>query len=255
MRDRCYLVTGASRGLGAVAATALAAGGARLVLAARDRDALERVRAGSCHPEHHVCVAADLRQTEQIAGLAVAAETHAHGTLDGILHVAGGGLGLREPLIAAADLETLFRVNVVAAAELNRRLVPGMVTRRSGCLVHVGSIAGSEAVASVGYNTVKAALSAYVRSLGQHLSGSGVVATGILPGAFRAPGNSWERLEAGKPDVVQKFIAERLPRGRLGEAAELVPLILFLCSPAASMMGGCMVPIDAGEGKSYAATG
>ena len=116
----------------------------------------------------------------------------------------------------------------------------------------MGSIASSEAVASVGYNTAKAALAAYVRSLGNHLASSGIVVTGVLPGGFNAPGNSWERLRAGKPEVVDRFVAERLPRGRLAEAEELVPLIAFLCSDAASMMGGCLVPIDAGEGRTYA---
>ena len=92
-------------------------------------------------------------------------------------------------------------------------------------------------------------MAAYVRSLGREIAGSGIIATGILPGGFYAPENSWERLEAGKPEVVKKFIKERLPRGFLGRAEELVPRILLLCSDAASMMGGCLVPIDAGEGK------
>lgn len=51
--------------------------------------------------------------------------------------------------------------------------------------------------------------------------------------------------------MVEPFVAERLPRGTLAEADELVPLIGFLCSDGASMMGGCLVPIDAGEGKTY----
>jgi len=96
-----------------------------------------------------------------------------------------------------------------------------------------------------------AALAAYVRSLGREIAGSGIVATGILPGGFYAPENSWERLEAKSPDVVKKFIEERLPRKFLGRAEELIPMILLLCSDAASMMGGCLVPIDAGEGRAY----
>ena len=56
-----------------------------------------------------------------------------------------------------------------------------------------------------------------------------------------------ERLEATKPDVVKQFIEERLPRKFLGKAEELIPMIIFVCSDAGSMMGGCLVPIDAGE--------
>ena len=77
------------------------------------------------------------------------------------------------------------------------------------------------------------------------------MATGILPGGFSAPGNSWERLEEKKPAVVKQFIEERLPRGFLGKGEELIPMIRLLCSEDASMMAGCLVPIDAGEGLSY----
>ena len=79
--------------------------------------------------------------------------------------------------------------------EINKIIVPQMIQRKCGNLVHVCSIASSEATGSVGYNTVKAALAAYVRTLGRELVDSGVVVTGILPGGFYAPGNSWERLE------------------------------------------------------------
>ena len=174
------------------------------------------------------------------------------GRIDAVLHVAGGGLGLREPLICCGDLLKLFSLNVAAAAEINRLVAPAMIEQGRGNLVHVGSVASTDAVASVGYNTAKAALAAYVRSLGNHLAAHGIVVTGVLPGGFNAPGNSWQRLRANKPEVVDRFIAERLPRGRMAEAEELVPLIAFLCSDAASMMGGCLVPIDAGEGKTYA---
>ena len=49
----------------------------------------------------------------------------------------------------------------------------------------------------------------------------------------------------------KKFIKNRLPRSLMGSANEVLPMLLFLCSKHSSMMGGCLVPIDAGEGKSY----
>lgn len=248
--DKCILITGASKGLGSVCAKALAEHGARLTLMARTEDKLEAVRMSLKNPEKHLSVAVDLMDLQQLnTGLKRAKEFFKD--IDVILHVAGGGLGLRDTLLSAEDFIKLFTLNVVAASEINRIIVPEMVKRGKGNLVHVGSIASSEATASVGYNTVKAALAAYVRSLGREIAGSGIIATGILPGGFYAPGNSWERLEATKPEVVKQFIAERLPRKLLGRAEELIPMILLLCSDAASMMGGCLVPIDAGEGKAY----
>jgi len=250
LQDKRIIITGASRGLGSVCAGALAQRGARLVLMARSQEALEAVRASCDRAADHLAVPVDLTDTGALEK-AVQKAVGFLGEIDGVLHVAGGGLGLRDPLISSTDLSKLFALNVAAATEINRLVVPAMMDRGQGHLVHVASIASTDAVASVGYNTVKAALAAYVRSLGNHLASSGIVATGILPGGFTAPGNSWERLKAGSPDVVDRFVSERLPRGRLAEAEELVPLIAFLCSEAASMMGGCLVPIDAGEGKTY----
>lgn len=252
LEGKHVIVTGASRGLGSVCANALAEQGAYLVLMARTEDKLEALKKSLNNPEKHLCVAVDLMDIQQLrTGIKKAKEFLKD--IDIVLHVAGGGLGLRDTLLSSEDFMKLFTLNVVAASEINRIVVPEMLKREKGNIVHIGSIASSEATASVGYNTVKAALAAYVRSLGRELAGSGVVATGILPGGFYAPENSWERLEAKSPEIVKKFVEERLPRKFLGRAEELIPWILLLCSDAASMMGGCLVPIDAGEGKAYLA--
>lgn len=250
LKNKRVLITGASRGLGSVCAVFFSQQGARLALMARSKEGLEAVRESCVNPEKHRTFDCDLTDMNMLLN-AVTAAADFLGEFDVVLHVVGGGLGLREPLIRAAHIMRLFTLNVVVAAEINRLIAPSMTNRGKGNLVHVGSISASEANASVGYNTVKAALSAYVRSFGNEIAGSGVVVTGILPGGFLAPKNSWERLKAQKPDVVKRFIDERLPRNRLADAAELVPLLSFLCSDAASMMSGCMVPIDAGEGKTY----
>lgn len=248
--DRRILITGASKGLGSVCAKALADQRAHLVLMARSEEKLEEVRLSLNSPETHFSISLDLTDMTQLQKGVDEAKTFL-GDIDVVLHVAGGGLGLRDPLLSSDDLIKLFTLNMVVAAEINRLIAPDMIKKGKGNLVHVASIASTESTGSVGYNTVKAALAAYVRSLGRELAGSGIIVTGILPGGFYAPGNSWERLEANKPEVVKQFIEERLPRKFLGRAEELIPMILLLCSDAASMMGGCLVPIDAGEGRAY----
>ena len=97
-------------------------------------------------------------------------------------------------------LETLYKVNVSIAAEINRLVLPSMVEQKKGFVVHVGSVASQEATASVGYNTVKASLAAYVRSLGREMAHTGVIITGILPGAFYGEDNSMFRFEYYKPE-------------------------------------------------------
>ena len=168
-----------------------------------------------------------------------------------VLHCAGGGYGCRGPYLTPGQLYELFMVNVGGAVEINRRFIPRMQAEGYGRVIHVCSIASGEAVGSVGYNTVKAALGAYVRSLGRELAPYGVVVTGISPGGFQCKGNAMERLMERNPEAYADFLQTRLPRGKMGEASELMPLLKYLASPEASMMGGCVVPIDAGEGHYY----
>lgn len=168
-----------------------------------------------------------------------------------ILHCAGGGLGLRGPYLTAKAFYDLFMTNLGGQAEVNRIAVPRMQAEGYGRVIHVLSIASGEAVGSVGYNTIKTALAGYVRSLGRELSPYGVVVTGISPGAFQAPDNAMARLQTTNPGAYEDFLEKRLPRGYMGKAEELIPLLKYLASPEASMMGGCVVPIDAGEGHYY----
>jgi 3-oxoacyl-[acyl-carrier protein] reductase len=247
---KCILITGASKGLGYVCAQEFEKRGAQLVMVARSSNKLEQLKSTFSNPEKHLVFSADLLKQDNIQSLVKKGIEHSGG-FDIVLHILGGGYGFRDPLISWEQLDILHKVNVGVAAEINRLIVPKMVEKNYGRLVHVGSIASQEATASVGYNTVKAALAAYVRSLGRELAESRVVVSGVLPGAFYAPENSWERLKATKPEVVKEFIGKNLPRKRIADVDEVLPLILFLASKSASMMAGCCVPIDAGEGKSY----
>ena len=168
-----------------------------------------------------------------------------------VIHTSGGGLGYKNPMLSEIEFYRLFQLNVGYHASINRLVLPHMIERRSGYICHICSIASGEAVGSVGYNTVKASLSAYVRGLGREMAAHGIVVSGIAPGGFRCEGNAMDRLAQGNAEAYNQFIKDRLPRGRMGDAQELIPLIKLLTSPAGSMMAGCVVPIDAGEGRYY----
>ena len=248
--NKRILVTGASRGLGLVCATEFAGRGARLVLSGRDSKRLEDLMATLPNTDQHMIFAGDLQFPKNISTLVDKSRAFM-GNLDIVIHVAGGGFGFRDPLLSWEQLDTLYKVNLGAAAEINRLVFPDMIKNKQGFAVHICSIASQEACASVGYNTVKAGLAAYVRSIGREMAGTGVVVTGVLAGAFYAPGNSWERLRQTKPEVVERYIKENLPRRHICDAKELIPLIMFLSSDKSSMMSGSCVPIDAGESKAY----
>lgn len=249
LKHKRVIITGASRGLGQVCAEAFAKEGSKLLLTARSQDRLEKIKESLGNPDQHRIYTGDLTKPNEIEKLIETAKEF--GDIDVILHVMGGGLGMGDPLLKWEEFDTLFKTNLASAAEINRLVIPRMIERKTGNIVHVGSISGREATGSVGYNSVKAALAAYVRSLGRELADTGVIVTGILPGGFWAPDNAWVRFEKREPELVKKIISERQPRKKLGGAKEIIPMMLFLASRRATMMTGCCVPIDGGEGMAY----
>ena len=244
------IVTGASRGLGSMACRALAERGAKIAMLSRSKKEMDNLKSSLKNPNKHISIKVDLLNNNQIKTAIIKAKKFLK-QIDIVLHVAGGGYGLTEKLIKDKDLKTLLQINIGAAAEINRLVIKSKTTGHILKLIHIGSIASYEAVGSVGYNVAKSALAAYVRSLGRELYKNKVIVTGILPGGFIAPGNAMERLRKKNIKDYKKFIKNRLPRSLMASANEVLPMLLFLCSKHSSMMGGCLVPIDAGEGKSY----
>lgn len=244
------IVTGASRGLGAAICKTLANKGAELVMMSRSKDEMENLKNSLKNSNKHLIIKVDLLKNEKIKP-AIFEAINFLKKIDIVIHAAGGGFGLKKPLIENKDLNLIFQANLGAVAEINRLIILKKKKKDLIKLIHVGSIASSEAVGSVGYNVAKSALSAYVKSLGREMYKDKIIATGILPGGFIAPGNSMERFKNKNMRDYKKFIRERLPRKIMGNVNEIVPMLLFLCSKNSSMMGGCMVPIDAGEGKNY----
>ena len=192
--NKKIIVTGASRGLGAMLCKALAERGAKLAMLSRSKKEMNKLISNMKNSSNHVSINVNLLKNKQIVEAIKKAKKFLK-NIDIVLHVAGGGFGLKDALVKENDLKLLFQANLGAAAEINRLIVRDKVKQKTLRLIHVGSTASIEAVGSVGYNVVKSALAGYVRSLGRKLIKNKVIVTGILPGGFIAQGNAMERLK------------------------------------------------------------
>src|SRR5438105_879080 len=123
MKNKRIIITGASRGLGAVAAVAFAERGARIALLARSGENLDNVRHSCSEPRQHLSVPVDLLVPKEIQS-AVEKAREFLGGIDVVLHAAGGGLGLKDEFLTHDDLLKLFSLNLGAAAEINRLVAP-----------------------------------------------------------------------------------------------------------------------------------
>ena len=108
------------------------------------------------NPYNHISIRVDLLNVREIK-LAIKKAKKFLKNIDIVLHIAGGGFGLKEKLIQNRDLNLLLQINLGAAAEINRLVINGKPKNFFLKLVHVGSIASYEAVGSVGYNVAKSA--------------------------------------------------------------------------------------------------
>ncbi|MDH6707448.1 short-subunit dehydrogenase [Kitasatospora sp. MAA19] len=177
------LVTGASSGIGLATATRLADAGWRTLLSGTDQARLDEVAArtgGRALPE-------DLSKPDGPRRLAEAALAAA-GRVDAL--VASAGLGWRGPFVdTPADvLDRMVEVNFAAPLRLVRLLLPGMLERRRGRIVLLGSMAGQVGVRDEsGYAATKGGLAMFAESLWYELRGTGVGVRLVLPGPVDTP--------------------------------------------------------------------
>jgi len=244
------IIIGASKGLGQAASIWFSKKGYKIALISRSIPRLEKIRKKCFNSKSHLSIKLDLLKIDTIEEAIKKSIKFLKG-VDIVLHAAGGGMGLKDSLINHKDLQKILHLNILSAVEINRIIVPYMKNKKLGNIVHVGSIASYESVGSVGYNVSKAALSAYVKTLGRDLANNNIIMTGIMPGGFIAPLNAMHRLKNKNKKAYENFIKSRLPRKKMGKVEEILPMIDFLCSRNAGMMSSCLVPIDGAEGKSY----
>jgi short-subunit dehydrogenase len=152
-----------------------------VIVSGRDPEALEAMAART----RGTAVRCDLSEPGAAARLAEEA-LQAHGRVDVVVNDAGEGRARRLVDTAEADIERLTRVNLVAAMELTRALLPGMLERRRGHVVNVASIAGHVGVRDEAvYASTKAGLIAFSESLRYELAGSGIGVSLVTPGIVR----------------------------------------------------------------------
>ncbi|KZN65098.1 hypothetical protein N473_00595 [Pseudoalteromonas luteoviolacea CPMOR-1] len=250
--NKLALVTGSSRGLGESIAESLAKEGVNVIWAARDLEQL-KVNAARCEQQYNnknIVIEANLKDSTGAAQLAE--ELKAQNLIpDIIVNNVGGNLGVTDPLSKVTAWKDVFDFNLFNAIELNNHFIDSMVNKKWGRICHVSSIASLENQGAPQYCAAKAALNAYVRSVGRYVSEHNVIMTGILPGAVFTEGGYWDETSKTRPEHVERYLNERMAIKRFGTREEVSELVAFLVSDKASFCVGTSLLVDGGQGRVF----
>ena len=238
LSGRKALVTGATGGIGGAGARALHAQGATVTLSGTRRAALDQL-ARNLGERAHVADA-DLSDREAVEALVPAAEA-AMGGLDILVNNAGvtrDNLFLR---MKDEEWEAVLAVNLTAAFRLSRAAVRGMMRRRHGRIVSVGSVVGTTGNAGQGnYAASKAGLIGMTKALAAEVASRGVTANVVAPGFIESP------MTDALNDKQREGILGNVPMGRLGQGADVAAAVVYLASDEAAYVTGQTLHVNGG---------
>lgn len=238
------IVTGASRGIGQSIAEMLASAGAKVVLASRKQEELDKVAAGIKEKGGEaIAVAAHTGKKETLHQL-VEKTVAAYGTIDILVNNAATNPHFGTLLDAEDSLwQKTIEVNLMGNVWLCQSVVPIMREHGGGKIINIASIVGINPGHFEGiYSVTKAGVISLTKTLAMELGSDNIQVNAIAPGLIQTKFAQvlWEN------DSMMKMVESRTPLGRIGQPEEIAGLVLWLASPASSFTTGAVFVVDGG---------
>jgi 3-oxoacyl-[acyl-carrier protein] reductase len=241
LAGKVALVLGASKGLGAASAAALAAEGATVHAVSRSGTVTDPALHG---------LAADLSTAEGVA--AVIAQIAAIGQVDILVANTGGPRPGGALGVSGADWAGAFAAMAIPLFAIADAVLPGMIARGWGRVITIGSSGVEQPIAGLALsNAVRGSVAGWSKTLAAEVAAKGITVNMVLPG--RIDTDRVRALDAGKAarsgeDIAAvKAASEReIPAGRYGRAEEFGAVVAFLAGTAASYVTGSMLRVDGG---------
>ena len=232
---RVVVVTGAARGIGRAIAKRFVADGDRVATLYRGGDLPEGVHGYKADVTDTAAVDAAFTQIEQDLGPVQVLVANAGVTKDQLL--------MR---MSDEEFEQVLDVNLTGTFRCVRRASKGMIRKRYGRIVFIGSLVGLYGgQGQTNYGASKAALVGLARSISRELGGRGITANVVAPGFIETD------MTATLPEATRDFYIKAIPAGRFAQPEDVVGAVTFLASDAASYITGAVLPVDGGMGMGH----
>ena len=237
------LVTGASRGIGAVIARSLGEAGANVgVNFSSDRsganEVSEEIKAGG---SESIIIQGDV-SIEAEAELIVKQTSEEWGHIDILVNNAGitkDGLLLR---MKAEDWDRVIDVDLRGAFLCSKYVMPHMIRRRQGRIINISSVVGIGGNAGQSnYAAAKAGLIGFTKAVAREVATRNVTVNAIAPGFIETGG-----MVEGMTDEAKQNVLDRIPMGRFGSGLDVAKTVVFLSGSGASYITGQVITIDGG---------
>ncbi len=243
VKGKIALITGSTGGLGSALAHGLCENGATVILNGRNKEKLDRQVQEFTQAGYSVYgFAFDIADSEQI-NEAVAKINHEIGTIDILINNAG--VTVRSPLedFKDSDWDTIININLTGAYKVAKAVVKGMISRKSGKIINIGSLQCELGRPSITpYAASKGGLKMLTKGMAVEWGKYNIQTNGIGPGYFKT--------SMTKPlyenEEFDKWVCSRTPSNRWGLPKELIGALLLLSSSAGNYLNGQMIYVDGG---------
>ncbi len=243
VRGQVALVTGAARGIGRACALALAQAGADVALGLRDaRTGGDLAREIEGLGRRALPLQMDMTRLLEVRQAIDAAAAH-FGRLD--ILVNNAGLAPENPAedVREEDFDLTLAVNLKGTFFASQAAGRVMIRQKYGRIVNLGSQAGFVALPTESvYCMTKAAISHLTKCLAVEWARHDITVNAVAPTFIRTPGTA----EYLANDALRADVLSRIPLGRIGEPMEVAAAVVYLASPAASLVTGATLLIDGG---------